>query len=286
TRLLDAIDPDLVVHQGASHTAGYAALWARHRGRRSLFWVAHEIDVDGQYEAAAGPLLGWLHRRALALAAEVVCTTRRQQSLLDSRRPGRSSVLVRYGVQAGEADPGSQRVGALWVGRAAGFKRPSLFVDLARALPEVPFTMVLADNRDGEGLFDSIRSRAQGVPNLTLCPNLDHPSSVRAVARTRVLVSTSTQEGLPLVFLEALAAGTPVASLAFDPDGLLRDHGVFGCAGGSLESLARMVVQLTSDDALFAAVSRRALDLWRTELSLDVHVQRFRDVVGRVAPGR
>ena len=67
--------------------------------------------------------------------------------------------------------------------------------------------------------------------------------------RSRILINTSQLKALPMSMLEAWAVGTPVVSLAANPNSLLSGDNALGlCAGGSLAEMVSMVRRLLADD--------------------------------------
>jgi glycosyltransferase involved in cell wall biosynthesis len=62
--------------------------------------------------------------------------------------------------------------------------------------------------------------------------------------RATALVSTSSQEGFPNIFLQAGKFGIPVVSLAVDPDGIFSERGVGIVCKGRLDLMVEAVEQL------------------------------------------
>jgi glycosyltransferase involved in cell wall biosynthesis len=121
----------------------------------------------------------------------------------------------------------------LFLGRLEPIKRPWLFVELARRQPGTRFVM-LGDTYVQGGW------KPNDLPaNLHLLGHLDGRAKARELAAATVLVNTSLHEGLPVSFLEALAAETPI--LAFrDPEGVVSRFGqcVPEADGSGMEALA------------------------------------------------
>jgi glycosyltransferase involved in cell wall biosynthesis len=104
-------------------------------------------------------------------------------------------------------------------------KRPELFLELARAFPEVRF-IALGNSRDQE-YETRLRRQFADLPNLVMPGYVDQfgsPEVSRILSESWVLVNTSVREGLPNAFLEAAAHGCAILS-AVDPDGFASRFG-------------------------------------------------------------
>ena len=182
------------------------------------------------------------------------------------------SVLIRQGWPIPSACP--EREGGdhvLWVGSCRALKKPLLMVELARQIPEERFVMVMppyAGQQDA--LYKSVVAAASTVPNLTLIARqlpIDEVDKLFATAK--VFVNTSEVEGFPTTFLQAAAAGVPVASLSVDPDGyLVRERAGF-VANGDFEELLSAVVNTVQSGA-WVEIGRRHWEYSRANHSIEV----------------
>ncbi len=161
--------------------------------------------------------------RILQQADVIVCQTEWQLARLATHF-NRNGTIVPNPIDVKEWDDNLQRtdVGTLpseianldryllWIGRAERVhKRPQLFAQLARELPDVPCVMIL-NTREGD-LEDEIR---RSVPaNLRIVSHVPFPLMPKLFAKTASLISTSSLEGFPNVFLQAGLSRVPVVSL-------------------------------------------------------------------------
>src|SRR5690606_5922774 len=68
------------------------------------------------------------------------------------------------------------------------------------------------------------------------------------LSRATMLINTSEWEGFPNIFLEAALSGTPIVSLAIDPDGLLSQKHCGFTARSDLNQLAMIVDGISSGE--------------------------------------
>ena len=137
----------------------------------------------------------------------------------------------------------SGRPTALFLARLDPYKRPWLYVELARAFPEVEFLVTGEPHFHGPGAWTP--SALPG--NVRLVGHVDGAEKARLLSSAWVLVNTSIHEGLPVSFLEALACETPIVSCN-DPEGVVSRFGVYTgrCDGAGLEGLPRLQEGLAS----------------------------------------
>jgi glycosyltransferase involved in cell wall biosynthesis len=88
-------------------------------------------------------------------------------------------------------------------------KRPELALELARRLPHRRFVMVGGPGLSGAALYERIRREAASLPNVEMTGFLPLSEVEGRFDAARVLVNTSSIEGMPNTFLQAWARGVP-----------------------------------------------------------------------------
>jgi glycosyltransferase involved in cell wall biosynthesis len=128
-------------------------------------------------------------------------------------------------------------------------KRPEAVLELARALPDLRFTIVGGPPAPGapgaEAARDVLR-RAARLPNVEDA-GVQPPDRMGAwYARAAVVINTASAEGFPNAFLEAWAHGRPVVTAGVDPDGVIARRRLGICARG-VNAMARALRELMAD---------------------------------------
>jgi glycosyltransferase involved in cell wall biosynthesis len=158
----------------------------------------------------------------------------------------------------------SERPSVLFLGRRDPIKRPWLFTELARRLPEVEFLVMGHSHFEGVGAW-----RPEGLPpNVRLLGHLDGEEKLRVLSSAWALVNTSIHESMGVSILEAMACETPVVSCQNPGEVVAR----FGCYvgrwdGDGLASLPRFeeaLRRLLRDDGARARLGREGR-AWVTE---------------------
>jgi len=267
-RALGPLKARVFVQRAAGPTTGIVALFAR--AERSSFVYSSANVIDFAFERLErSPPRVWLFHLGVKLASAIVVQTQEQVGMC-RRRFGRDPILIKS-----IAEPACaavlDRQAFLWVGRAAPYKRPEAFIDLALAVPEARFRMILVTaGEQGHELARGVVDRCRSVPNIELLDPRPRAELMRLIESAVAMVNTADYEGMPNIYLESWARGVPALSLLHDPDGVIERESLGFFADGS--------------PARFAAQAR---ELWRTRANQSELRERCRDYVAREhAPDR
>lgn len=94
---------------------------------------------------------------------------------------------------------------------------------------------IIGPPRDKTGLH--YYERLKSLKNVILLGELNHTDTLRQIAGSKALISTSHMEGFPNIFIEAWAYGIPVLSLFVDPGAVIANENLGAITNGSIEEL-------------------------------------------------
>jgi len=134
-----------------------------------------------------------------------------------------------------------KNIDLLWVSRCQPIKRPHLFLDLARKLPEAKCRMVCP--REDAALWESVRSRAEAIPNLEFIERVPYHEIQAVYDSAKIFVNTSEWEGWPNSFIQSGLGEAALLSLDVNPDELFKRYALGRFCGGDP---ARMAEQAKS----------------------------------------
>ena len=211
-------------------------------GIAPVYRVSCDADIDGSLFFDEQ-----VHERyiqALKASAGIIVQTPEQAEKIQALHALDSYVIEKGLRIPAQLEQPNQRSGILWVGRCVALKQPWLFIELARALPGQDFHMIMT--RDDIDLEDAIRADAEQTPNLEVVFNVPYSDTWQYFLQSEALVGTSLIEGgLPVVYLQAMAMGTPVFSLHVTTENAQKAHALY-YAGGSMSDLQRMLADCFS----------------------------------------
>jgi len=265
-RLL-GLNADVYYQRGLSQLTFSTALVARLKRRAFVWHAAHESDCSPAAwrafrfgDGKTGPK-GWalralalaheaLLRRALRWADLVIFQTETQKARLE---PGwgvslRQCVVIPNGhaLPVIDVHPAPGR-SVLWLAGLKQFKRPEVFVELARELTVSGVACRLAGRAFGARWANWIDRISQDEGNNVMyLGELDRASVYAELKCSLALVSTSIAEGFPNTFVEAWMSGRPVVSLGFDPDKVISKYNL-GYVTTEPRAAAAWIARLADD---------------------------------------
>ncbi len=253
---LKRADADVYYVSPASAQLGQVAMFARRRGRRVIFRSAHDANCDPATLMIKYSRDRRLYEYGLRHANVILAQTAIQQKLLAKhyRLPSTIAVMM-VEPAAWELSFEQRDVDVLWVNNLRRFKRPELYVELARQLPDMRLHMVGGALPGFADVHQALCAELGSVPQLTYHGPVPYHDVNDLYERARVFVNTSDTEGFPNSYLQAWVRGVPVVAF-FDPDDLIAREGL-GVAVASLADMRAAVARLLSDPAHWAAVSAR-----------------------------
>ncbi|MCA3265848.1 MAG: glycosyltransferase family 4 protein [Azospirillum sp.] len=236
-------DADVYVTFGVTGYSAKLAWWAKTQGKLCLLMMGSEMDLDPAEQDAA---------TIYDNATMVVAQTEYQRHVVQTRF-GRSTRRLRNPVVIPELAPTGPRRGFLWVGKSNDIKRPDLFVEIARLMPQHAFTLVM--NKADATVDAEVRRTLPA--NARIIDSVAPHEMGRLYGGVIALVSTSRIEGFANSFLEAAAHRTPIVSMVSDPDGFLGEHGCGVLAGESPASVAAALRGLVAENGDMSAEALR-----------------------------
>lgn len=166
----------------------------------------------------------------------------------------------------------------VFIGRLDPIKRPWLFVELARQIPEANFLMLGKNhfNQENGWKIDSVPE------NLELLGHVTGEKKYKILSSAWIFVNTSIHEESPVSVLEALAYETPLVCFE-DWGGIVSRYGIslgqrFGSGLNALPDLAAAVRKLLNNEELRIDYGKRGRDYVEKEHNDEAFLTAFREI--------
>jgi len=265
---LRTLRPDVIYQRVACTYTGLAALYARRYGARLVWHAAHDSDVKPAPRLGKGlkSIVRRLDDRLIDFgirhADTIIAQTYHQSTLLEENLGLIPTAVIPnfHPAPVSRIDKDPNSVLIAWVANIKPFKRPELFVRLAREFGErddVKFVMVGAPPL-ADPAWPALAAEIAATPNLSYLGALPQESVNDLLHRAHIFVNTSTAEGFANTFIQSWMRGVPVLSLSVDPDGLLSSgkYGLF--ANEDYDVLRNLMHRLISDTGLRSRLGENA----------------------------
>jgi glycosyltransferase involved in cell wall biosynthesis len=258
-RALRQADADVYYQRCAAMETGLVAAFCRCYRRRFVFASGSDTDFERDRAIIPNARDRALYTFGLRRADRIVTQTETQRRLL-KRNFSRDGLIIPSicpeTPASAQADPDRGHV--LWVSTLRSWKRPGMFLELARRMPGVEFVMAGGPASGEEALYRAIEQQARLSPNVRFCGFIPFRYIDKYFDECRVFVNTSRSlEGFPNTLLQAWNRGIPVVS-TFDPDGIIERYAL-GYTAADPDTIYRALERTLRDPETYRRMQQNAL---------------------------
>jgi glycosyltransferase involved in cell wall biosynthesis len=243
-RALRAAEAQIYVRELCSAVTMEVALFCKCYGRKFVYRTASTVECDGTYlreNYIRGKAFVWSLRHADAVFAQNETDAKNLSAITGSPVQVIRNAHRVHPIQQQPQDK------ILWVGRSATVKRPELFLELAKQVPQMQFTMI-CQRADNQRQYDKLVTKAKQIKNLEFIPRVSFHKIHEYFQRAKVFVNTSDYEGFPNTFIQACKSATAILSLNVNPDNFLDKHNCGISCNGDWRSLVDSLRALLEED--------------------------------------
>jgi len=233
---------DIIIQHGLTRPSCILAVLFAFTGRKFVFIFASDVEVHGRFQST--------NRRCflfpLLLRYATLVTQNAYQQKYIAEKYGIESFIYYSGFDFSHVEETPKKPYVLWVSRADKMKQPGMFVSLARDLPEYKFIMICPNiGRDKE--YEELKHDISLLDNIEIIEFVPFNDIQKYFNEACLFVNTSTYEGFPQTFVQAVIGATPVLSLNVDPDGFISKHNCGVVCNNDYNLLKQSIIDLTSD---------------------------------------
>ena len=277
-RAMKKADADIYVIKTASPGVPLVALFCKLHKKVFVYRTAHQRECDGTYvkEHFFG---GRAFARSLR-SAKIVFAQNEDDSQKLKDTLGVDSIVIPNGHRIEDITEARKET-VLWVGRSADFKKPKLFLDLARRLSDEKFVMI-CQRATGDNNYQELAANAKQIENLTFIEQVPFGEIDLYFRDAKVLVNTSDSEGFANTFIQAAKYATAILSLNVNPDNFLEKYNCGICAKGDVGQMEESLMTMLEEDRYIdmGANGRKYVEECHDIAEI---VQRYKDLFGAAA---
>lgn len=271
---LDRADADVYFQHCAGMITGITSWYCKRRGKIFVYFAGSDTDFSFRDVVITNLrdklIFFWGLRNAAGIAVQ-----NEIQARLCREKFKKEPVIIPTAVELGQSGAEAKNGSVVWVGALRDMKRPELFLELARRLPEVGFVLIGGGVSTQPEFCRTILSEAALVPNVEVTNRVPQGDVEAYLGRAALLVNTSSFEGFPNAFLEAWKCETPILSFV-DVDGLLESEGV-GIVCRDMDDMVGQAARLLGDENKRLEMGKRARRLIEERYSAPKLARRYLD---------
>ena len=243
---LKQVDADIYYQRTADMWTGIMVKFCKNHGKRSIFAAAGNPDLEKPTSRIRRARDRWIYAYGLRHVDRIFVQNDEQARLCRTNFDRQSMHVPNcYPIPTIRSQAVDHSI--LWVSTIRELKRPGLFLDLAEALPAIQFRMIGGPGHGEAALFESIKARAEKIPNLQFLGFVPYSKIDEQFDRAMIFVNTSDSEGFPNTFLQAWARRIPTVS--FIDAGARMDGRPVGLRVNSFDDMVGTVAALVSNDS-------------------------------------
>lgn len=234
--ILNKIKADVYIQRTLTKYSWLIGLLAKIKNKKFVYMVAHDSETDGSHRiqrTAWGRLLTYLNFK---LASKIIIQNEYQKNSLWTK-----SYILNSSFDIIKKK-NTIKSTILWVGRSEEWKRPELFLQLSKVFPLEKFIIICPPATENKKLANKIEEIAKSIPNLTFEKFVPFNKINDYFEEAKVFINTSTKEGFPNTFLQAMVAQTPIISLKVNPNNFLE---IANCGFHCNDHFPTMIEKLT-----------------------------------------
>ncbi|MBN2881607.1 glycosyltransferase family 4 protein [Candidatus Woesearchaeota archaeon] len=217
------IKPEIVITRTASQKVWYSAIISKILKFKSIFMCAHENDTNTIFQKEQK--LGIKYKIGLKLSSIVITQTKEQRKLL-LKYYHKNSTIIDSAQKIPKEFIKKKGEYILWVGRSIEWKRPEIFLDIAKTMPNQNFKMVCNPAKGKEKYHQELKIKSLKIKNLEFIEFIPHEKINKIFKKAAIFINTSTKEGFPNTFIEAGKNKTPIISLNVNPNNIFKTQNI------------------------------------------------------------
>ena len=280
------INADIYYQRSAGMLTAVVAAFCHRHDKRSIYAGASDSDFMPERQLIRYRRDRWLFERGLAAVDTIIVQNETQQRDCLARYHRNATLIPSCYELPANSHPGAGEY-VLWVATLRPGKRPELFLELARRLPHRRFVLAggaAGNDPGGKAYFEAIKTAASHLPNVEFTGFLPLAQIEPRFDRARVVVNTSTFEGMPNVFLQAWARSIPTVAM-IDVGARWQGKPLY-CVAADLDRAAAEIERLFDDDLYRARAASRCRDYFAATHASEAVLARYRRILDTPATGQ
>lgn len=275
---LEEIKPDVVIQHGLTLFSCLLAKYCKLKGIKFIYMFAHDIEVKGRYQSNSKKCI--LFNILLSNSYKIITQNKYQQNEL-LKSYNKESHIIYNGFPIKKPSKNKKDI-ILWVARCDKWKRPELFIELAKRNKNHKFLMICPESKDKD-YYKNIINKSKYIKNLRFIPFVQFNKIDSYFKKAKLFINTSKFEGYPQTFIQATMNSTPILSLNVDPDGFITKYNCGYFCNGDLKLLNKRINELIRNKGLlYIKLSKNAYNYAKKNHNIKLNVKKLLNFIKHV----
>jgi len=241
----------IYITKTASEHLGWMVLFLKFlKGKKVVFRLGSDKDAEFEFWKDS-PRLYHLYKFGLRNSDLIYVQSEDQKRMLKDNC-GMESKVVKNIFPVGNGRCLHSKDYILWVSRCDPLKRPELFLELARKMPDEKFMMIMPHIRKVEDSGSDYENRltaagqkaAEELGNFEFHEFVPFYQIQSYYDNARLFINTSEYEGFPNSFIQSCIGKTGILSFRVNPDEFLTKYSLGYCCEDNLEKAIDFIKRL------------------------------------------
>ncbi len=250
-KVFKKIDSDVYLQRTLTIFTCFLIFYCKLKNKKFIYMVAHDNEVNGKHKLYKNKVIKKIILNSLKkLNGDIIVQSEYQKNKLKENNI--KSIIIKSSYEIKTIFNNDKNY-LLWVGRSKSWKKPQLFIELAKDLPHLNF-IIICQEQD-KVLQTEIKEVSKDIKNLEFIDFVSFDDIDKYFSKAKVLVNTSDFEGFPNTFLQAFNNKVPVISLNVNPDNVIDKYSLGFSLNGNINNLKNKAELLFRDEKLYQGIS-------------------------------
>jgi len=255
-RVLLKQDSQIYITKTASEVLGWMVIFLKYlKKKKVVFRLGSDKDAEMEFWKKSGKKLYYLYKFGLKHCDIIYAQSNIQKNMLKQSYAIDSLVLKNvFHLRDEKAKDNKDYI--LWVSRCEPLKRPLIFIEMAKRIPEEKFLIIMphgqraekSQNHQIESIIADVKKAAGELKNLEYLEFVPYNRIQTFYNRAKLFVNTSEYEGFPNSFIQSCMGSTGILSLRVNPDGFITKHELGFHCDDSIDKAVKFIRGLSSED--------------------------------------
>ncbi len=269
-------DSDIYITEAASKYVGLLAIIEKIIKRKKfIFRLASDVDANVEFYKDEKRTY-YLYKFGIRNCSLVISQSENQKNLLINNL-NLKSVVIKNGFFIDDNIPMDIKSFILWVSRGVPLKRPEVFLELAKKLPDKQFVIIMPGNHP---IVSKIKEAASKLDNVAFIDYVPYFEIHRYYEGALLFVNTSEYEGFPNAFIQACLGKTPILSFRVDPDDFIKKNSLGYCCNDNMEAAADFIRNL--DEKSMEFYGNNAFEYVKKNHNIEDIGRKIADAIGNL----